>query len=116
MQFTEQDRQALYNIWMSQKAKMRITQMEMAKKMQVSPVEFTNALRGSHPLSLGFINNLCGQLHVDPASILPSMKQRPEQANSSRIVTTKIGIDGEIQNAYIEGNQVIIEYRLPTEH
>ncbi len=115
MQFTEQDRQALYNVWMSQKAKMRITQMEMAKKMHLSPVEFTNALKGTHPLSLGFVNALCQQLHVNPANILPSMSKHVVRENALT-VTTKIAVDGQIQNAYIEGNQVIIEYVLPTEH
>jgi transcriptional regulator with XRE-family HTH domain len=116
MQFTEQDRQALYNVWMSQKAKMRITQMEMAKKMRVTPAEFTNALRGTQPLSLSFINNLCEHLHVNPTNILPSMQQTNRINSSGQVVTTRIGIDGEIQNAYIEGNQVVIEYKLPTEH
>lgn len=31
MQYTEQDRQVLHDTWMSHKAKMRITQIEMAK-------------------------------------------------------------------------------------
>ncbi|MBF4318655.1 XRE family transcriptional regulator, partial [Vibrio anguillarum] len=33
MEFSEEDRQALYNAWMSQKAKMHLTQMEMAKRL-----------------------------------------------------------------------------------
>lgn len=37
MEFTERDRDALYQTWMSQKSKMRLTQMEFAKKTRYEP-------------------------------------------------------------------------------
>jgi len=44
MEFTELDRNALYDIWMSQKAKMHLTQMEMAKRLGISLHEFSSLL------------------------------------------------------------------------
>ena len=38
MEFTDQDREALYNIWMSQKAKLRLTQMEVAKRLGMNSI------------------------------------------------------------------------------
>ncbi|MCQ6493188.1 XRE family transcriptional regulator, partial [Vibrio parahaemolyticus] len=45
MEFTELDRNALFDIWMSQKAKMHITQMEMAKRLGLCLHEFSGLLR-----------------------------------------------------------------------
>ncbi len=41
MVFSEEDRQALYNVWMSQKAKMHLTQMEMARRLNLTQLEFS---------------------------------------------------------------------------
>ncbi len=56
MEFTEQDRNALYDTWMSQKAKMHITQMDMAKRLGLNLHEFSGLLRGNSPLTLGFVH------------------------------------------------------------
>lgn len=45
MEFTEQDRMALYDLWMSQKAKMHITQMEMTKRLGLNHHEFSSLLK-----------------------------------------------------------------------
>ncbi len=83
MEFTELDRNALYDIWMSQKAKMHITQMEMAKRLGLSLHEFSGLLRGNSPLTLGFIKQLCEQLHVRPGQVIPSLTERELSAAGS---------------------------------
>lgn len=40
MQYTEEDQQILHDTWMSYKAKMRVTQIEMAKKLGMSQFGF----------------------------------------------------------------------------
>lgn len=44
MDFTQRDREALNQVWMSQKAKMRLTQMEMVKRLGLSQLEFSRLL------------------------------------------------------------------------
>lgn len=46
MEFTEQDRDALYQTWMSQKSRMRITQMEFSKKLGMNQLDFSRVLKG----------------------------------------------------------------------
>lgn len=110
MEFSAEDRQILYNVWMSQKAKMHLTQMEMAKRLGVSQIEFSRLLRGDSPLSMAFISKFCRLLHIEPHMVLPSLKNH--STNEAQIVYLKnrVTIDGEIQQVSIEGNQVVIEY------
>ncbi|EHH1188512.1 XRE family transcriptional regulator [Vibrio vulnificus] len=113
MEFTEQDRIALYDIWMSQKAKMHITQMEMTRRLGLNHHEFSSYLRGDTPLTLGFINQLCEQLHVQPFKVIPSLSRRDLSTSQTIFLQNKITVDGVIRNVYVEGNQVIIEYEHP---
>ncbi|MGT0150742.1 helix-turn-helix domain-containing protein [Vibrio metschnikovii] len=106
MEFSAEDRQALYNVWMSQKPKMHLTQMQMAKRLNLTQVEFSQLLRGDSPLSMTFISQFCRHLHIEPHMVIPSLKTN-QQAIS---LTSRVIIDGDIQHVSIEGNQVIIEY------
>ncbi|MGD8110869.1 helix-turn-helix domain-containing protein [Vibrio sp. TRT 21S02] len=110
MEFTQEDRDALHRTWMSQKAKMRITQMEFAKKLGVSQIEFSELLRGSKPLTMSFISQFCRLLHVEPQQLLPSLKASSTGAPRVVFLESRMSVDGEIQRAYIEGNQVVVEY------
>ncbi|MDG3086385.1 helix-turn-helix transcriptional regulator [Vibrio hannami] len=110
MNFTEADREALNGIWMSQKAKMRLTQMEIVKKLGLTQLEFSNYLRGAVPLNITFIERLCRIMHVEPALVIPSLKVNPEESAKVVYLKTTVNVDGAIQNAYIDGNQVVIEY------
>ncbi|MGR5238959.1 XRE family transcriptional regulator [Vibrio alfacsensis] len=110
MEFTELDRNALYDIWMSQKAKMHMTQMEMAKRLGLGLHEFTALLRGNTPLTLSFVNQLCEQLHVRPNQVIPSFTEREFSTSGSVYLQNRVTVDGDIRNVFIEGNQVIIEY------
>ncbi|USD67770.1 helix-turn-helix transcriptional regulator [Vibrio sp. SCSIO 43136] len=110
MEFTQQDREALYNVWMSQKAKMRITQMEVAKKLGLTQLQFSNTLRGGLPLTMPFVSQFCRMLHVDPQLLLPSLM--PNNSDKAKVVylQNRISVDGEIQHVYIDGKDVVIEY------
>lgn len=110
MELTEEDRVALYNSWMSQKAKMHITQMEMAKKLSLSQVEFSDFIRGSSPLSMGFVTQFCRLMRVEPTQVLPSLHPRQLGGKQQILLKNRVVVDGVIQNVYQEGNQVIIEY------
>jgi hypothetical protein len=110
MQFTEQDREALYNVWMPQKAKMRITQMEMAKKLGLTQVSFSELLRGGAPLNMSYVSNFCRLLHVNPESVLPSLKRSSFADGKSVRLSNRMSVDGKIQKVYVEGNQVVVEY------
>ena len=110
MEFTDNDRQALNTIWMSQKTKMRLTQMEFAKKLGMNQLSFSRLMRGESPLTMSFVSQFCRLLHIDPNVTVPSLKAN--HSNGPKIVYLKscMTVDGEIQNAYIEGNQVVVEY------
>ncbi|WP_165313756.1 helix-turn-helix domain-containing protein [Vibrio ziniensis] len=110
MEFCQEDRKALYDVWMSQKAKMHLTQMEITKRLGVSQVEFSNLLRGTEPLSMSFVTKFCKHLHVEPANVLPTLKYSCGKVESSVYLRNRICVDGEIQKVYVEGNQVVIEY------
>ncbi|MGF1697042.1 helix-turn-helix transcriptional regulator [Vibrio kyushuensis] len=110
MQFTQQDRDALYTTWMSQKAKMRLTQMEMAKKMGMTQTEFSELLRGNTELSMEFVHQFCSNLHVDAYHIVPSLKLTNKSAQQLVTLKSTISFDGEIQRVYAQGNQVVVEY------
>ena len=110
MQLTENDRTALYNVWMSQKAKMQITQMEMTKRLGVSQMEFSQLLRGNAPLTMNFVSKFCQQLHVEPYHVLPTLKRQYTAGDVVVHLQSRISVDGEIQNIHVEGNQVIIDY------
>ncbi|MFA0087781.1 helix-turn-helix domain-containing protein [Vibrio sp. 10N.261.51.F12] len=113
MNYTQQDTDALYEVWMSQKAKMHITQMEVAKRLSISQVELSNRLNGQHPLDAPFIEQFCKLLHINPNHHLPSLKGSSHiMAVDQRLFNTKLTIDGDITNVHIDGNQVTIEYRV----
>ena len=110
MEFTEKDREALYNTWMSQKSKMRLTQMEFAKKLGISQLSFSQLLRGEEPLTMSFISHFCRLLHLDAKLVFPSLKQANDLGPKVVNLQSRMSVDGEIQNAYIEGNQIVVEY------
>lgn len=110
MEFTEQDREALYNLWMSQKAKRHLTQMDMAKRLGVGIVEFSDMIRGKGQLTQGFVIRFFQQLDMEPHTILPSLKQQISPDNAVVYLQNRIIIDGDIQNVQVDGNQVIIDY------
>ena len=110
MEFTEQDREVLYQTWMSQKSKMRLTQMEFAKKLGMNQLTFSQILRGESPLTMPFISLFCRLLQLDPKQVFPSLKETSSQGPKIVYLQSRMSVDGEIQNAYIEGNQVIVEY------
>ncbi|EAR54863.1 hypothetical protein SKA34_14260 [Photobacterium sp. SKA34] len=111
MLYTEKDRQILHDTWMSYKAKMRITQIEMAKQLGLTQLEFSDILRGSTLIEQQFVNEFCGAIGVDPVLILPSMRERMStgQSTNSSIKNTFI-FDGEITNVTYSGNQLVVEY------
>ncbi|MBL4304328.1 helix-turn-helix domain-containing protein [Vibrio fluvialis] len=110
MEFGPEDRIALYDVWMSQKAKMHLTQMEMTKRLGVSQVEFSNILRGNAPLTMAFVTKFCQQLHVEPHNVLPTLKNKFISGEHLVHLQNRVTVDGEIQRVLIDGNQVIIEY------
>jgi transcriptional regulator with XRE-family HTH domain len=111
MNFTQQDTEALYRVWMSQKAKMHITQMEVAKRLNVSQVELSNRLNGNQPLDVNFVDRFCRLLHIDPYHHLPSMSGY-FSGETDRVLNTRLTVDGDITNIRVDGNQITIEYRL----
>ncbi|MGR5280559.1 XRE family transcriptional regulator [Photobacterium damselae] len=111
MQYTEQDRQVLHDTWMSHKAKMRITQIEMAKKLGLTQLEFSDILRGSKTIESGFVNDFCNRLGVDPVLTLPSLRQKAVAGMpGSVMLKNTITLDGTVQNVTFSDNQVVIEY------
>jgi DNA-binding Xre family transcriptional regulator len=82
----------------------------MAKRLGLSLHEFSALLRGNAPLTLGFVKQLCEQLHVRPGQVIPSMSKRDISSSGSVYLQNRITVDGEIRNVFIEGNQVVIEY------
>lgn len=112
MQFTKQDRQTLYDTWMSYKAKLRITQIEMARRLGISQLEFSKLMHGEKPLESAFVSRFCEELGVDPYAALPSLREAYEQGSPSRVtLNTTLTVDGEITSVKYTGNQVIIEYQ-----
>lgn len=111
MQYTEQDRNILHDTWMSYKAKMRITQIEMAKRLGVSQLVFSDILRGKLPLEHQFVTQFCGFIDVDPALTLPSLRNKvgASMPNSVTVKNTYI-LDGDIKKVYYTGNQLVVEY------
>ncbi|WP_260261027.1 helix-turn-helix domain-containing protein [Vibrio intestinalis] len=110
MEFTRQDSEALYQVWMSQKSKMRLTQMEFAKKLGMSQLEFSGLLRGDKPLSMAFVSQFCRLLNLDSRTIVPTLQERAKAATQQVYLESRMTVDGEIKRAYIEGNQVVVEY------
>ncbi|GAK83105.1 hypothetical protein JCM19238_652 [Vibrio ponticus] len=108
MEFTAKDSEALYHVWMSQKSKMRLTQMEFAKKLGISQLEFSSILRGERPLSMAFISRFCHLLNLESDRVVPSLRSQPEVKEV--YLESRMTVDGEIKRAYIDGNQVVVEY------
>lgn len=110
MEFTQQDREALYNTWMSQKSKMRLTQMEFAKKLGMNQLTFSQMLRGEQPLNMSFVSHFCRLLRLEPKQVVPSLQEQSDNGPKVVYLQSRMSVDGEIQNAYIDGNQVVVEY------
>lgn len=110
MEFTDKDREALYQSWMSQKSKMRLTQMEFAKKLGMSQLAFSQLLRGEKPITMSFVSQFCRLLRLEPKDVFPSFKDAEQHGPKVVYLQSRMTVDGEIQNAYIEGNQVVVEY------
>ena len=111
MQYTEKDRRVLHDTWMSYKAKMRITQIEMAKKLELTQLEFSNILRGDSVIHHQFVNDFCGILNIDPVLILPSLREAVHKGSlTNSIVKNTFIFDGEIKKVTYVGNQLVVEY------
>ncbi len=115
MEYTEKDRAALYDVWMSQKAKMHLTQMEMTRKLGINHNQFSGLIRGNEPLNTRFIRQLCEHLHVDPYRVIPSLSEQGIQAhgNHSLSLTNRVKVPGKVKKVYVENNEVVIEYSCP---
>ncbi|EGQ7789708.1 helix-turn-helix transcriptional regulator [Vibrio cholerae] len=110
MELNQEDRRALYDVWMTKKAKMHMTQMEMTKRLGVSQGEFSELLRGDAPLSMSFVSRFCQHLHVEPHNVLPTLKRKTRSGEKLVHLQNRVTVDGDIKRVYVEGNQVIIEY------
>ncbi|USH04206.1 XRE family transcriptional regulator [Grimontia kaedaensis] len=111
MEFTYHDRQTLYDAWMSYKAKLRITQIEMAKRLGVSQLDFSKTMRGDVPMDRNFVFRFCKEMGLDPGSSLPSLKDNKKIMNNGPIVVrTSLTVDGTIAKVEYSGDQVFIEY------
>lgn len=110
MEFTQHDREELYQVWMSKKAKMRLMQMEVAKSLGITQNEFSGLLRGSTPLTFSFIKQFCQLMHIEPAQAIPSLRNGDIDLSKQLVLKTRLSVDGDIQRTYIEGNEVVIEY------
>ncbi|SMY32036.1 hypothetical protein PMAL9190_00323 [Photobacterium malacitanum] len=111
MAYTEKDRQVLHDTWMSYKAKMRITQIEMAKKLGLTQLEFSDILRGDTVIQHQFVNEFCSILSIDPVLILPSLREAVQKGTLNHSVVKNTFIfDGEIKKVTYEGNQLVVEY------
>lgn len=110
MEFTEFDREALYQTWMSQKSRMRLTQMAFSKQLGMNQLAFSRILNGETPMTMSFVSQFCRLLNLEAQQILPSLKQGNNDGPKVVYLQSRMSVDGEIQNAYIEGNQVIVEY------
>ncbi len=111
MQYTEKDRQVLHDTWMSYKAKMRITQIEMAKKLSLTQLEFSNILRGNSVIQHQFVNDFCGILNIDPVLTIPSLREVAQNGGFTHATIKNTFIfDGEITKVTYVGNQLVVEY------
>nr|WP_086938863.1 helix-turn-helix transcriptional regulator [Thaumasiovibrio occultus] len=113
MEYSENDRMALYDLWMSQKVKMRMTQMEMAKKLGVTQGEFSARLRGELPLTRDFVDQFCARMRVRPEVIIPSVGVAAGVRHDSPL-TSKISIEGSIVNVEVIGSELIVQYYPPS--
>jgi transcriptional regulator with XRE-family HTH domain len=89
---------------------MRLTQMEFAKKLGMNQLTFSQTLRGEIPMTMSFVSHFCRHLHLEPKHTFPSLKEVNHTGPKVVYLKSRMSVDGEIQNAYIEGNQVIVEY------
>ncbi|WP_394209616.1 helix-turn-helix domain-containing protein [Enterovibrio calviensis] len=111
MEFTYHDRQTLYDAWMSYKAKLRITQIDMAKRLGVSQLELSKALRGDVPMEQSFVFRLCKEIGLDPHQALPSLRNSNTNTPVGSVtVRTSLTVDGKVTKVEYSDNQVFIEY------
>ncbi|CAM3880151.1 hypothetical protein VA7868_00302 [Vibrio aerogenes CECT 7868] len=110
MTLTEEDRQALYAVWMTRKARLHLTQMEMAKQLGLTQTAFSAVLRGPAALEMPFVESFCASLNEDPYTFLPTLiRMREEEKQTIRLVS-RVTVDGQIDAVQVEGNQVVIQY------
>lgn len=115
MTYTEQDREALYRTWMSYKAKMRITQIEMVKKLGISQLAFSNLMRGKGDLESAFVHRFCQIMQVDPVLTVPSLRDQATQmqGNDSVQLTQRLIFDGDITHVDYQGNELVVTFTHP---
>lgn len=111
MELTPQDRLALHDVWMSQKAKMQLTQMEISRRLGVSQPEFSDIMKGKVELTLQFVQTFCRHIHVDPYTFLPSLISQRKENHPPIFMTTSVTVEGQIRDVVVENNQVIIQYQ-----
>lgn len=111
MELTQEDLGVLNNVWMSQKAKMQLTQMEISRRLGVTQLEFSKIMKGKSQLTLQFVQNFCQHLHVDPYTFLPSLITLRKENKQPILITTSVTVQGQVQNVQVENNQVFIQYQ-----
>ncbi len=84
--------------------------MDVAKRLGLTQLEFSNLLRGNAALTMTFISQFCRMLHVDPKMVIPSLMYGSESGSKVVYLESRMSVDGEIQRVYLEGNQVVVEY------
>ncbi len=110
MEFTQQDTQALYQMWMSQKSKNAIDADGSGETPWYFTTRFLFHSKRDEATDMGFVSQFCQLMHVDAKQFIPSLMAGSEMAPKVVYLKSSMTIDGEIQRAYIEGNQVIVEY------
>jgi DNA-binding Xre family transcriptional regulator len=111
MELLQEDLHILQNVWMSQKAKMQLTQMEMSKKLGLTQLEFSKIMKGNSELTLKFVQEFCTYLHVDPYTFLPSLINLRKECKQPILMTTSVVVGGEVQHVQVEGNKVFIQFQ-----
>jgi len=111
MELTHEDRIALQHVWMSQKAKMQLTQMEISRRLGLTQPEFADILKGKVVLTLQFVQDFCQHIHADPYTFLPTLISLRKENKQPMMMTTSVIVEGEIQNVEVDTNQVIIQYQ-----
>ncbi len=111
MELTQEDLGILQNVWMSQKAKMQLTQMEISRRLGLSQLEFSKIIKGNSKLTLNFVQDFCSQLHVDPYTFLPTLINSRKDNSEPILITTRVTVEGKIENVQVVNNQVLIQYQ-----
>ncbi len=54
---------------------------------------------------MSFISHFCRLLHLEPRNVFRPLKEGRENGPKVVYLKSRMSVDGEIQNAYIEGNR-----------